>query len=79
MEMKLWRFKDAPVEYQQLSPHGGDEEWVALVPVNDDRVLTRSEYTMKVDEVSDLLSIHGDDVEEVELPGIGFLLISAHA
>ena len=28
----LWRFEDAPMEYQQLSPHGGDEDWVAFVP-----------------------------------------------
>lgn len=28
----VWRFKDAPKEYQALSPHGGDEDWVAFFP-----------------------------------------------
>lgn len=28
----VWRFDDAPKEYQGLSPHGGDEDWLALVP-----------------------------------------------
>ena len=28
----VWRFYDAPKEYQGLSPHGGDEDWIALVP-----------------------------------------------
>jgi hypothetical protein len=29
----VWRFQDAPKEYRDLSPHGGDEDWLALVPV----------------------------------------------
>lgn len=28
----VWPFEDAPKEYQDLSPHGGDEDWIALVP-----------------------------------------------
>jgi hypothetical protein len=28
----VWRFEDAPKELQALSPHGGDEDWVAVVP-----------------------------------------------
>jgi hypothetical protein len=28
----VWSFCDAPKEYQDLSPHGGDEDWLALVP-----------------------------------------------
>jgi hypothetical protein len=30
--IQVWTFKDAPPEFQALSPHGGDEDWVALVP-----------------------------------------------
>jgi hypothetical protein len=30
----VWRFYEAPKEYQSLSPHGGDEDWLALVPNN---------------------------------------------
>jgi len=30
--IKVWRFDDAPKEYQNLSKNGGDEDWIALVP-----------------------------------------------
>lgn len=30
--MKLWHFRDAPREYQELSTNGGDEDWVLWVP-----------------------------------------------
>lgn len=29
----VWPFGDAPQVYQDLSEHGGDEDWLALVPV----------------------------------------------
>lgn len=29
----VWRFNNAPQTYQKLSTHGGDEDWLALVPV----------------------------------------------
>lgn len=28
----VWPFYDAPQAYRELSPHGGDEDWVAFVP-----------------------------------------------
>jgi hypothetical protein len=28
----VWAFNEAPPEYRELSPHGGDEDWIALVP-----------------------------------------------
>lgn len=30
--IKVWRFDDAPQELQDLSDHGGDEDWLALIP-----------------------------------------------
>lgn len=30
--IQVWRWEDAPEEYRALSTHGGDEDWVALVP-----------------------------------------------
>ncbi len=30
--IQVWDWDDAPEEYKALSPHGGDEDWVALVP-----------------------------------------------
>ena len=30
--IRVWRFYEAPQEWQDLSPHGGDEDWLAHVP-----------------------------------------------
>jgi len=30
--IKVWRFEDAPPELQSMSQHGGDEDWIVLVP-----------------------------------------------
>lgn len=30
--IRVWRFYDAPKELQALSRHGGDEDWLAVVP-----------------------------------------------
>lgn len=30
--ISVWRFEDAPDQYQALSTNGGDEDWLALVP-----------------------------------------------
>jgi hypothetical protein len=30
--IKVWKFEDAPKEYQDLSTNGGDEDWIAFVP-----------------------------------------------
>lgn len=34
--IQIWRFDEAPKEYQDLSEHGGDEDWVALLPASFD-------------------------------------------
>ena len=31
--IRVWRFDDAPQHLQDLSTHGGDEDWLALIPV----------------------------------------------
>jgi hypothetical protein len=28
----VWRFEDAPLEYQRLSEEGGDEDWIVFIP-----------------------------------------------
>jgi hypothetical protein len=28
----VWNFYEAPQEYQAMSGHGGDEDWLAFVP-----------------------------------------------
>lgn len=30
----VWKFCDAPLEYQSLSDNGGDEDWLAFVPAH---------------------------------------------
>lgn len=30
--IRIWPFHEGPEEYQALSPHGGDEDWIAYVP-----------------------------------------------
>lgn len=30
--IRVWRFDDAPEELRDLSHHGGDEDWLALIP-----------------------------------------------
>ena len=30
--IRVWQFEDAPKEYKILSPHRGDEDWVAFIP-----------------------------------------------
>ena len=32
--IRVWPFYEAPEELQALSEHGGDEDWLALVPVS---------------------------------------------
>ena len=30
--IRVWSFEDAPKRYQNMSEHGGDEDWLAIVP-----------------------------------------------
>jgi hypothetical protein len=30
--MLVWRFENAPTELQAISDHGGDEDWIAVIP-----------------------------------------------
>ncbi len=32
--ISVWRFEHAPAELRDLSPHGGDEDWLAVVPAD---------------------------------------------
>ena len=32
--IKVWAFEDAPAELQALSTHGGDEDWLVLIPAS---------------------------------------------
>lgn len=34
--IRVWRFEDAPEVCRALSEHGGDEDWLAAVPLDED-------------------------------------------
>lgn len=45
--IKVWKWWDAPEEFRELSTHGGDEDWVALIPkeLADDCIMWMEEGT----------------------------------
>jgi len=68
--IRIWRFYDAPQEYQGLSTYYGDEDWVAFVPDS-----LKDEYIGFLEEGS---SFGCCSVSEHSIPG-GTILIGAHA
>ncbi len=67
--IKVWNFADAPEEYRALSGHGGDEDWVAHIPVHlVDRYIPWLEDEM-----------FGNSVEEHTLDDGSKIKIVAHA
>ncbi len=66
--IQVWRFHDAPKELRDLSPHGGDEDWVALVPpgYRDAPWLDCRHFGVS-------------DTSEHELPNGNIVFIGAHA
>lgn len=70
--IRVWRFSDAPEELRDLSTHGGDEDWLALVPP-----LLANEYIGWLDSGSfGCCDISKHD--HPELPGY-VIYIGAHA
>lgn len=69
--IEIWRFYDAPKELQALSPHGGDEDWLALIPPH-----YAGEWMPWMDEGS---SFGVCDVSEHHLPDGSLVKIGAHA
>jgi hypothetical protein len=66
----VWPFYDAPDEYMRLSPHGGDEDWLAFIP---DRLSDR--WIGWMEEGS---SFGCSSVSEHKVEG-GIVRIGAHA
>lgn len=65
----VWQFYDAPEKYQALSGHGGDEDWIAVLPPGADWPMWAESGTrFGVCEVS-----------KHELPDGCVVLIGAHA
>ena len=66
----VWRYRDAPQEFKDLSTNGGDEDWVAFVP----DALTHA-YIPWMEECS---SFGCCDVSEYPVEG-GIIRIGSHA
>ena len=67
--IRVWHWDDAPDNLKALSPHGGDEDWVALVPPN-----YKHEYIGWLE--SDAFGCCDTSKHETEL---GTVYIGAHA
>jgi hypothetical protein len=66
----VWRFNDAPQEWRDLSQHGGDEDWLAVVPAT-----MRDAYIPWLDYGSFGVC----DISRHELPDGRIVFIGAHA
>ena len=67
--IRVWPFYEAPEELQALSEHGGDEDWLALVPPT-----LISEWLPWLEGRN-----FGNDVTFHQLPDGSRVFISAHA
>jgi hypothetical protein len=67
----VWRFEDAPPEFRGLSGHGGDEDWLALVPA-----ALADDYIGWLDSGS---AFGRCDTSEHKLPDGSVVYIGAHA
>ena len=67
--MLIWSFYDAPGELRCLSEHGGDEDWIALLPADMNQPSWMESGT----------SFGCCDVSEHELPDGRRVFIGAHA
>lgn len=68
--IQVWAWEDAPAEFKALSSHGGDEDWVALIP---------KEFQWKMTPMWLEEPHFGNDVSHHELPDGSVIHISAHA
>jgi hypothetical protein len=67
--IQVWRWEDAPDYLKAFSQHGGDEDWVALVPAEDDFEIPWLESPL----------FGGCDVSRVEMENGDIVFIGAHA
>lgn len=78
--LRIYRWEDTPSEYRSLSGHGGDEDWVLVVPLSVRHV---AYWPWRVGDVID----GGEDsyldgfghVDRHELPNGDLVVIFAHA
>jgi hypothetical protein len=73
--IKVWRFQDAPQRLRKLSRHGGDEDWIVLVPKHlDNRRIDPWDCWWRQ------TPLFGDwFLQEERLPNGDIVMITAHA
>ena len=69
--IQVWRFQDAPERLQRLSNNGGDEDWLALIPVS-----LRDEWISWLEEGGPFGCC---DVQSVDMPDGSLVKIGSHA
>ena len=74
--IKVWRYYDAPEELRKLSPHGGDEDWLALIPADMEsetwvEFATNSEYSNPASRAFGCCDISEHRLEDGSLVRIG--------
>lgn len=71
--IRVWRFEDAPEELKELSKHGGDEDWLALIPPK-----YANEYIGWMEDGGSFGCLYIGEHEHPELPGYK-IRIGAHS
>jgi hypothetical protein len=72
--IKVWRFQDAPQRLRKLSRHGGDEDWIILVPKDfDDRRIAPWDWWRQTPLFGNWF------LQEERLPNGDIVMITAHA
>jgi RimJ/RimL family protein N-acetyltransferase len=75
--IQMWRFYDAPKDLQQLSGHGGDEDWIAHVPKEyEDEFFVEFAFTHNL---GNLHPFGCCDISRHDLPNGDVVYIGAHA
>lgn len=69
--IQVWRYWDAPEALRALSDHGGDEDWIVVVPATLDDLVRWSRWIAQIDT--------GGEPQRVERSNGTVVYIGAHA
>lgn len=71
--IRVWRFQDAPDNLRYLSSSGGDEDWLALIPIE-----MKDDYIPWMESGSTFGCCSVDEYSSPEMPGF-IVRIGRHA
>lgn len=72
--IQIWPYHLAPEEYKKLSHHGGDEDWVALIPTEIKEEITKYGLPFWLEKID---TTH--EPQEINMPNGDLVLIGAHS